>query len=276
MIEAEEVLCRESAQAAHQATETQEAMDQHYKVKWRQAEADLQAVCKSNSAQVQSFAAKLQETNLEHHDLHTAQERQLRLEAQALRQAQEQEQQAAQTTQEHDRAIQELRHQAEEQPALHKTLWRRQLSQQSTYKAEIHELYTEMLNMREKSEMQSHLAANVCKLEHSIPSRSVESEPENVLNTRSPGRCSSWILPSEMETPDRPPSSGLQSPIGAPVQLGPSPQTREYSRPVHVANLQLNGETDMQDECELFGEVPLGHDANPLGMPADDEARQMN
>ena len=28
--EAEEVLCRESAQAARQATEAQEAMDQHY------------------------------------------------------------------------------------------------------------------------------------------------------------------------------------------------------------------------------------------------------
>ena len=39
--EAEEALCRESAQAAHQATEAQEAMDQHYKAKWRQAEADL-------------------------------------------------------------------------------------------------------------------------------------------------------------------------------------------------------------------------------------------
>ena len=35
--EAEEVLCRESAQAALQATEAQEAMDQHYKDKWRQA-----------------------------------------------------------------------------------------------------------------------------------------------------------------------------------------------------------------------------------------------
>ena len=32
--EAEEVLCRESAQAAQQATEVQEAMDQHYKAKW--------------------------------------------------------------------------------------------------------------------------------------------------------------------------------------------------------------------------------------------------
>ena len=121
---------------------------------------------------------------------HLPSERQLRLEAQALRQAQEQEQQAAQRTQEHELAIQELRRQAAEQPAIHKSLWRRELSQQSTYKAEIHDLYTEMLDMREKSEMQSHLAANMCKLEHSIPSRSVESEPENVLDARSPGRCS--------------------------------------------------------------------------------------
>ena len=39
--------------------------------------------------------------------------------------------------------------------------------------------------MREKSEMQCHLAANMCKLDHTVPSRSVESEPENVLNTLS-------------------------------------------------------------------------------------------
>ena len=149
--EAEEVLCRESAQAAQQATEAQEAMDQHYKAKWRQAEADLKALCQSNSARAQSLAIKLQETNLEHHELYTAQERQLQLEAQALRQAQEPEQQAAQMTQEHELAIQEFRRQAEEQPELHKVLWRCQLSQQSTYKAEIHELHTEseMLNMRE-------------------------------------------------------------------------------------------------------------------------------
>ena len=100
--EAEEVLCRDLAQAAQQATEAQEAMDQHYKAKWRQAEADLTALCQSNSAQVQSLAAKLQETDLELQELHTAQERQLRHEAQALRQAQEQEQQAAQMTQEHE------------------------------------------------------------------------------------------------------------------------------------------------------------------------------
>ena len=262
--EAEEVLCRESAQAANQATEAQEAMDQHYKAKWRQAEADLKALCKSNSAQVQSPTAKLQETNLEHHELHTA----------TTRGTSSKTSSRAGTT-----AIQELSRQAEEQPATHKSLWRRQLSQQSTYKAEIHELYTEMLNMREKSEMQSHLAANVRKLEHSIPSRSVESEPENVLNTRSPGRCSSWILPSEMETPDRPTSSGLQSPKGAPVQVGPSPQTREYSRPspccIPPAQWGDRYARDPgEEECELFGEVPLGHDENLLGMPADGEARQ--
>ena len=50
-----------------------------------------------------------------------------------------------------------------EQPELLKLQWRRQLSQQSSYKAEIHELYAEMLNMRQKSEMQSHLLAHtVC------------------------------------------------------------------------------------------------------------------
>ena len=142
--EAEEVLCRESAQAARQATEAQEAMDQ-YKAKWRQAEADLEALCQSNSAHLQSLAANLQETSMEHHELYTAQERQLRLKAQALREAQVQEQQAAQMTQEHEYAIQEPRRQAEEQPAIQKTLWKRPLSQQSIYKAETHELFTEML-----------------------------------------------------------------------------------------------------------------------------------
>ena len=277
--EAEEVLCRESAQAAQQATEALEAMDQHYKAKWRQAEADLKALCQSNSAQAQSLAAKLQETNLEHHELHTAQEKQPRLEAQALRQAQEQEHQAAQVAQEHELAIQELRCQAEEKPAIQKTLRKRQLSQQSTYKAEIHELYTEMLNMREKSETQSHLAAHMRKLEHSLPSRSVESEPENVLNTRSPSRCSRWILPDELETPDRPTSSGLQSPIAAPVQLGPSPQTRKYSHPspccIPPAQWgDMHARDPGEEECDLFGDVPAGHEANVMSVPSDGEEHQ--
>ena len=150
--EAEEVLCRESAQAAQQATEAQEAMDQHYIATWRQAEADLKALCQSNSAHVQSLATKLHETNVEHQELHTAHVRQLRLEAQALREAQQQEQQAPQVTQEHEYAIRELRRRAEEQPAIQKILWKRQLSQQSTYKAEIHELYTETEHEREISD----------------------------------------------------------------------------------------------------------------------------
>ena len=231
VIEAEEVLCRESAQIAQQATEAHEAVDQHYKAKWQQAEADLKALCQSNSAQVQSIASKLHETNEEHQQLYTAQERQLQLEAQALRAAHQYEQQAAQSVHEYENTIQELRRQADEQPDIQKLLWKKQLSQQATYRAEIHELYTEMLNMKEKSEMKSHLAANMCKIEQSVPSRTVDSEPESVLNTLSLGRSARWILPHELETPNRPTSSGLQSPAGAPVRLGPSPQTREYARP---------------------------------------------
>ena len=98
--EAEEALCRESAQIAQKATEAEEAMHQHYKAKWQQAEVDLKALCQSNSAQVQSFASKMHETNEEHQMLHTAQERQLQLEAQALREAHQHEQQAAQSVQE--------------------------------------------------------------------------------------------------------------------------------------------------------------------------------
>ena len=65
----------------------------------------------------------LQETNLEHQQLHTAQERQLQLEAQALRQAQNEQQQAAAIAHEHELAIQEFKRQAEEQPELLKLQW---------------------------------------------------------------------------------------------------------------------------------------------------------
>ena len=179
---------------------------------------------------------------------------------------------------EHEHAIRELRRQAEEQPEIQKRLWKRQLSQQSTYKAEIHELYTEMLNMREKSEMHSHLAANMCKIEHSVPSRSVESEPENVLNTRSPGRCSRWLLPEELEAPNRPTSSGLQSPVGVPVQLGPSPQTREYvhTSPCGIPPAQWGDvhARDREEECELFGEVPPGQDLDLSCNVSENEEHQ--
>ena len=138
---AEEALCRESAEIAHQATEAQEAMDQHYKARWQQADADLKALCKSNSAHVQSLASKLHETNEEHQQLCTAQERQLQLEAQALREAHQHEQQAAQSAQDYQSMIHELCRQADEQPDIQKLLWKKQLSQQAAYRAEIHELH---------------------------------------------------------------------------------------------------------------------------------------
>ena len=257
--EAEEVLCRESAHMAHQATEAQEAMDQHYKAKWQQAEADLTALCKSNSVQVQSFASKMHETNAEHQKLHDAQERRIQLEAQALREAYQHEQQAMQAAQEYQDMIGELRRQADDQPDKEKHLWRWSLSKQADYRAEIHELHTELLNMKEKSEMRSHLAANMCRIEQTVPSRTVEAGPDNVLNTLSPGKTSRWILPGELETPDRPTSSGLQSPVGPPVQLGPSPLTREYSAtpPGHIPPAQWGefyGRAG-DDGFELFGAV---------------------
>ena len=129
-----------------------------------------------------------------------------------------------------------------------------------------------MLNNKEKSEMQSHLAANMCKIEHSVPSRSVESEPENVLNTRCPGRNTRWILRAELETPNRPTSSGLQSPVGVPVQLGPSPSTQEYVRqapcgfpPAQWGDLHAR---EGDDGCELFGNMPEADDLDFLVDPA--------
>ena len=135
-------------------------------------------------------------------------------------------------------------------------------------------------NMCEKSEMQSRLSAHMCKLKQTSPSRSLESEPDNVLNTTSPGRSSAWILPNEMmTTPDKPTSSGLQSPSGLPMQLGPSHQAQEYSRPSPCCvpptrwgnqHARESGE----EECELFGDVPPSHEEDPLGLPEEDEARQ--
>ena len=186
--EAEEVLCRESAQMAQHATEAQEAMDQQYKAKWQQAEADLKALCKSNSAQVQSFASKMHETNVEHQQLHDAQERRIQLEAQALREAHQLEQHAAHTAQEYQEMVQALRQHADDQPDKEKLLWKRHLSQQADYRAEIHELHTELLNMRERSEMKSHLAANMCRIEQTVPSRTVETEPDNMYSQHSVSR----------------------------------------------------------------------------------------
>ena len=101
--------------------------------------------------------------------------------------------------QEYQDMVHELRRQVDEQPDKEKLLWKRQLSQQADYRAEI-------------------------------------------------------------QTPNRPTSSGLQSPVGAPVQLGPSPMTREYSAtpPGNIPPAQWGdfyGRAG-DDGCELFGVIP--------------------
>ena len=129
--------------------------------------------------------------------------------------------------------VQALRRHADDQPDKEKLLWKRHLSQQADCRAEIHELHTELLNTKERSEMRSHLAANMCRI-----------------------------------TPDRPTSSGLQSPVGVPVQFGPSPMTREYSA-TPPGNIQPSQWGDFygragDDGRELFGAVPDGDDSEEL------------
>ena len=126
--------------------------------------------------------------------------------------------------------------------------WRTQLSQQASYKTEIHELDTEMLNMREKSEMKTVLSVNMCRLEQ--PSLTFEAGPENVLNTASPGRPSSWILSSELMTPVRPTTGTFRTPEGAPVQYGPSPVTQQYNRQGDIASVLLENASTMQHNKE--------------------------
>ena len=123
----------------------------------------------------------MHETNVEHQQLHDAQERRIQLEAQALREAHQLEQQAAHTAQEYQDMVQALRQHADDQPDKEKLLWKRHLSQQADYRAEIHELHTELLNMREKSETKSHLAANMCRIEQTVPSRTVEAGPDMTI-----------------------------------------------------------------------------------------------
>ena len=124
----------------------------------------------------------------------------------------------------------------------------------------------------------SALSAQMCRLE--TPSRSVESEPENVLNTASPGRCSTWILPHEMMiTPDRPTTGELQSPIGEPVQLGPSPATQEHSRrnPCRRPPAQWGNHDAREaeaEECELFRDPPAAEDDPEQWELEQETARQ--
>ena len=177
-------------------------MDKQFQARWRQAEAERRDLGLSSSAQVRTLAVRLRESELEHQRLHTANERQLQLEAQTLRRSQGLEQQAASIAHEREIEQRELRDQSDAQPQLLKTEWNTQMSQQATYKAEIHALYTEIANMQEKSELQAALSAKMCRVES--PSLSVEAEPENLLNTECPGRSPSWIVPAELMTPLRP------------------------------------------------------------------------
>ena len=54
--------------------------------------------------------------------------------------------------QEYQDMVQALRRLADDQPDKEKLLWKRHLSQQADYRAEIHELHTELLNMRERDQ----------------------------------------------------------------------------------------------------------------------------
>ena len=147
--ETEQVLRQESAQA----------MDKQFQVRWKQTEAKLRELCKSNSAHVQTLTSKLHETQLEHQQLYTAQE--------AI---------ATWGTTSSKLSSRARTCNARVPSASRSTArdFRKQLSQQTSHKADIHELYAEMLNMRD-SEVKAAMSAQMRRLE--TPSRTVESEP---------------------------------------------------------------------------------------------------
>ena len=199
-------------------------MDKQFQAHWRQAEAELRDMCEFNSAQAQILAASLRESELEHQQLHTAIERRLQLEAQALRRSQDLEQEALSITRQREAEVQQLQDKTDAQPQLLKEQWRQQMSQAATYKAEIHALHTEIANMAEKSELQATLSAKMCSTDGSRPV--VEAEPGKLLNTAGPCSSPSSILPSQLMTPKRPTTRRKQIPTGAPVAHGPSPVTK--------------------------------------------------
>ena len=108
--------------------------------------------------------------------------------------------------------------------------------------------------MREKSEVQSHLAANVRKLEHSVPSRSVESEP---------GKCAQYSISRSMFKVDSSRRTGdpkhtnflrfaVTNRRTSPAWSEPADSRIQSSRLilVHVVHLQLNGETCVLENKE--------------------------
>ena len=82
-----------------------------------------------------------------------------------------------------------------------------------------------------------------------------------------------------MKTPNRPTTSGLQSPSGAPVQFGPSPATQEYCRqspsrrpPAQWGNHFAREPGDA--ECELFGDLLTDQEEPFQDASAQNDAHQ--
>ena len=106
-----------------------------------------------------------------------------------------------------------------------------------------------MLNMREKSEMHSHLAANMCKLEQSVPNRSVESEPENIFCPtlyHQADALDGYFLKSLKLPIDQLPQgcSHLQELLSNLAQVR---RLESMFNLLHVAYLQLNGKMYMPE-----------------------------
>ena len=123
------------------------------------------------------------------------------------------------------------------------------MSQQASYKAEIHALNTEIANVTEKSEFQVTLSAKMCSI--NSPKSIVDAAPENVHNTAGPCRSLSWVLPAELTTPTRPTTGGVQMPTGPPVAYGPSPVTQRCVRgspDSRVALAQWGGQNQCGNE----------------------------
>ena len=179
--------------------EAQEAMDQHYKAKWQQAEADLTALCQSNSAQVQSFASKMHETNEEHQKLYTCTR-----ETDTTRGTSSSRSTSIWTTSSADSPgisghDTELRRQADEQPDLQKLLWKF-LSRQTTAQRSMSSIPN--CSMWKRSLRWSRTWLRTCaELIIQCQAGPWSLSQQNVLNTLSPGRSQRWILPHELETP---------------------------------------------------------------------------
>ena len=218
--EGEPLLVKESAEAAQKATEVQEAIDKQFQARWRQAEAQPRDMCESNSAQLQQLADRLHnKSELEHQQLHTANERRLQLETQALKVSQDMEQQRSRSA--------TTTGPISSTAGPNESILEATVVSKGRLEAETHALHTELANMAEKSELQTTLSAKMISLESPRPT--VEVEPENLLNTVGPCGSPSWILPSQLVTPRRATTSGEQTLSSAPISYCPtSPPTQGY------------------------------------------------